>query len=465
MSVPLRHGRDPALDAQVREVLAGLERRPAPLGSFRRLMSLGGLQASLLGHYARARLREVFRDAEEAERRRAEAHFQAALLVLSRMGYLRGLVLKLGQVLASMPTVVPAEWADVLGHLQWEAPAMHYPLVRDQLRAELGGDPEEVFASFERRAFAAASLGQVHRARLESGEEVAVKVQYPGIGRTIQVDLRNLRALLQPLRLFVHWDDLMAIFEDFAAALEREADYRSEAAFQERAAAALADAPGIHVPRVHREFSSERVLVTEHRAGFHLDALLAEGPSDDLLARYGERIAEAQHRLNLGARLIYTDANAGNVLFHDSGDITLLDFGSMRELEGAEWDFFRRSCEARSRFDPREVERLALEAATVPVEELPAAFREQALDFARWTCAPFLEDRDFHFDAAHWAWGIDHARKALRSRVVEFLPLLGQIARASYGGIALLTRLGCRFNAHRLQKRVFAEYGIGSPSA
>src|SRR5436305_9088101 len=119
--------------------------------------------------------------------------------MLAGMGYLRGAVVKVAQALANLPGAVPDEIVATLEYLHFQAPPMHFALLREHVRNELGGDPAEVFASFETRAFAAASLGQVHRARLKSGEEVAVKVQYPGIGTSVRSDFRNLLALMLPL--------------------------------------------------------------------------------------------------------------------------------------------------------------------------------------------------------------------------------------------------------------------------
>jgi predicted unusual protein kinase regulating ubiquinone biosynthesis (AarF/ABC1/UbiB family) len=114
------------------------------------------------------------------------------------MGYMRGAVMKVGQLLANLPTLLPDQIADVLASLHFEAPPMHYGLIRETLLDELGNEPEKIFDSFDRKAFAAASLGQVHRARLKNGEDVAVKIQYPNIARTINADLRNLRTVMQP---------------------------------------------------------------------------------------------------------------------------------------------------------------------------------------------------------------------------------------------------------------------------
>src|SRR5260221_941782 len=100
--------------------------------------------------------------------------------------------MQVGQRLANFPDIAPREFIETLEQLHFDAPPMHWSLLRELVNAELDDDPENVFSQFDKRAFAAASLGQVHRGRLADGEEVAVKIQYPGIARTIQADFRNL---------------------------------------------------------------------------------------------------------------------------------------------------------------------------------------------------------------------------------------------------------------------------------
>jgi len=184
-------------------LIAEISNKKVPVHSFSRIWTLGSLQAKVTAGYFAYWLRSCFCDAEKKQRLKSEAHLAAALQLFGTMGYMRGAVMKVGQLLANLPEVLPEEFAEVLSALHFEAPPMHYSLVREVFLDEFGREPEEVFAAFDRQAFAAASLGQVHHARLHSGEEVAVKIQYPGIARTIKADLRNLRLLLQPLCLTI----------------------------------------------------------------------------------------------------------------------------------------------------------------------------------------------------------------------------------------------------------------------
>src|SRR5262249_7726154 len=153
------------------------------------------------------------------------AHWQTAARLLDAMGYLRGAVMKVGQTLANFPDIAPREFVATLQQLHFDAPPMHWSLLREMVHGELGDDPENLFASFEHRAFAAASLGQVHRARLKTGEEVAVKIQYPGIARTIREDFRNFFLFLLPGRLGKDWESTKDQFDDLRARMEQETDY------------------------------------------------------------------------------------------------------------------------------------------------------------------------------------------------------------------------------------------------
>src|SRR6185503_979803 len=199
-------------------------------------------------------------NADENKRLLAETHWRTAARVLDSISYLRGATMKVGQTLANFPDIVPREFVETLEQLHFNAPPMHWSLLKEMVFNELGDDPENVFASFEKQAFAAASMGQVHRARLKTGQDVAVKIQYPGIARTIRQDFRNLFFFLLPSRFSRDWKNMQEQVEDLRSRLERETDYEQEAAMSQRVRQLFHEDDGVVVPRVYRELSTSRVL-------------------------------------------------------------------------------------------------------------------------------------------------------------------------------------------------------------
>src|SRR5213592_4398064 len=150
-------------------LLAEMAMRPVPLGRLRRIGLLGTLQAKIAAAYLFYWVRGWFANADQRERLLAETHWRTAVRLFDSMGYLRGAVMKIGQTLANFPDIAPAEFVQTLEKLHFDAPPMHWSLLREMVHNQLGQDPEKIFASFDERSFAAASFGQVHRARLKSG--------------------------------------------------------------------------------------------------------------------------------------------------------------------------------------------------------------------------------------------------------------------------------------------------------
>src|ERR1035437_7067814 len=314
---------------QLREILADLAQRPAPVGSLHRLWTLSELSAQIALAYLALWIRRWFENADAGKRGLMETNLRMALKTFHRLGYLRGAMAKLGQAAGNMPGILPGQVADTLDRLHFEAPPMHYPLIREVVRNEFGKESEEVFLSFEKEAFAAASLGQVHRARLKSGEPVAVKIQYPGIARTIDADFRNLSALLVPLRLGKDWDSLKAQFEEVRRILNQEVDYLQEAESQRLARELFRPEDGIFVPRVYPEYSGKRVLTTDYVQGLHLPDYLATNPTQASRNAFGTKIYIAWMRMYY-AFMTYADPHPGNYLFLSDGRLGLIDFGCVQ---------------------------------------------------------------------------------------------------------------------------------------
>jgi predicted unusual protein kinase regulating ubiquinone biosynthesis (AarF/ABC1/UbiB family) len=442
------------------ELAARYGGRPLPAGLFRRVSLLGTLPAKVAAAWAFHWLRGLRQDEEERERDAAETRLRLAADVLDTMSYLRGAAMKLGQFLGSLPEIVPGEFSRALERLHFEAPPMHYALVSELFRDELGGEPEDVFAAFERDAFAAASLGQVHRACLKGGEEAAVKVQYPGIGRAIRADLRILVPLLFPARFGRDAESLRALVEYVRRAVERETDYEREAGIQERARALFQEEDGITVPRVFAAHSTRRVLTAELLDGVHLDRLLEKDPPQAERDRWGEKLLRAWYRLFYAGRLNQIDWNAGNFLFLEDGRLGLLDFGAVIDFSDEEWDLMRAA--DRPLTTGRREDRLGFLRQWIgPFDEKKDERLVRLADaWMEWSWRPRAEGGTFDFgDGENLRRGVEILRELMRARVMRGQPCSGLITRWEFLYRGLLHRLGARVDVARIAEEEIAAAG------
>jgi predicted unusual protein kinase regulating ubiquinone biosynthesis (AarF/ABC1/UbiB family) len=315
-------------------------------------------------------------------------------------------------------------------------------LLREMVFNELGDDPEHLFASFDTRAYAAASLGQVHRARTKSGQDVAVKIQYPGIGRTVSDDFRNLSLALLPARLFKDWENTRAQFDDLQSRIQEETDYRREAANLTKAASLFRPEDGIVIPRVYPDLSTDRILTMDYLPGLHLDDFLATDPPQHLRDAFALKICRAWYRLLFAGRTIYVDIHPGNFLFFDDGRLGLIDFGCMLDIDDRLWDFLRKM--DRPLTTGRREDRIAVLKEWCQIGDDPRdADRLRVTDEytdwswrARYTPGPF----DFS-DRADFQRGIDLFVEMVRKRYSRAQPSTPIVARQYLAFRSLLYRL------------------------
>jgi predicted unusual protein kinase regulating ubiquinone biosynthesis (AarF/ABC1/UbiB family) len=263
---------------------------------------------------------------------------RAAEQALEALSQLRGLAAKVGQVVSYVDGLVPGAHAEgyarALARLQTGTAASPFEDVQRVVEAELGQSLETAFSEFDREPVASASIGQVHRARLPDGREVAVKVQHPGIEKAFANDLKNAGMVASVVSGLVAADlGADALFEEVRTTLMGELDYRREAE-QQRAFKNLFTADErIHVPAVVQEYSTARVLVTEFVRGMTLEAVTREG--SDVRRRYAELLWHFVFKSILHGGVFNADPHPGNYLFHADGRITFLDFGCTQTVAPA----------------------------------------------------------------------------------------------------------------------------------
>lgn len=322
--------------ALAREGLADASARLARLTSTSAALSL------VAGSYRLHVTKSAFLTRAAAERSLEKLHRKNAermRLVAEQHG---GALLKVGQLLSARADVLPKAYVEELSVLQDKAPRVPVEQARELLEEELGAPIEQLFASFDDEPIAAASIGQVHRAVLGDGREVAVKIQRPGIEPLVAQDLDLLELFLEAVAPMLPPTDMPTIARAVRATVERELDFEAEANEGEILAAALSDLEGFAIPAVVRERSTRRVLTTRFVRGRkitdELDQLavrVAEGDAEAAAAR--DRILgtvlECYVRQILEAGRFQADPHPGNILVAEDGTVVLLDFGSTQALE------------------------------------------------------------------------------------------------------------------------------------
>ena len=286
-------------------------------GRISRYARVGGTMAGVATRFAAQRLTGGFDPATGA------ADLKAAL------GGLKGPVMKMAQILATVPGALPEAYQRELAQLQSNAPAMGWPFVKRRMAGELGPDWQTRFAAFSHEAVHAASLGQVHKAVLPGGETVAVKLQYPGMASAIDADLDQLDLALKAMRAVDRSVDMSEVREELGARLREELDYALEARHMALFAHMLAGTPGVHVPGVVAGLSTARLITMGWLPGRPLleaAAATDQEGRDALAVNLFHAWYVPLHRFGV----IHGDPHMGNYTARPDHSLNLLDFGCIR---------------------------------------------------------------------------------------------------------------------------------------
>ena len=363
-------------------------------GRAKRALQVGSLATTVSSSYAWNALKQPFQSSGEQEQELFALHLKNALKIVEGSHELRGAFLKLIQMLSMRSDLFPTEVLDILAVVQSSVPPMEYGLIRAQVENELGKDPEQLFRHFDQKAFAAASLGQVHRAQLLSGAEVVVKVQYPGVDETVEQDLKNLKALLKVLTLILR--DVMRqnfdaaeIYQEMEDRLREELDYVNEANNIVLFQRLFAGDDAVIIPRVYLDFSSRRVLTLEFIDGYKLQDVLAPGVDRALKDWVAVKYFEITWRQICSFGVLHTDPHPGNYLISYHPKIAILDFGSVRLFPDDIREGYRRLAQAVLDRDEITMARCFLALGYLdPGDDPEPLFRIMYLVFE-----PVLEDR------------------------------------------------------------------------
>jgi predicted unusual protein kinase regulating ubiquinone biosynthesis (AarF/ABC1/UbiB family) len=288
-------------------------------GEIRRMARTSGAVGGIAARMAGARFLGIKTD------RSAHAEDLRAIL-----GGLKGPMMKVAQFLSTVPDALPAEYAKELAELQANAPPMGFPFVRRRMQSELGADWAKNFAEFGQTAAAAASLGQVHRARLPDGTEVACKLQYPDMPSVVEADLRQLK---MALAVFHRMDNALNNDEAYKEMVERlreELDYRREAANMRLYTLMLEKLDSVRVPVPIERLSTVRLLTMTWLQGQKLQDFVTAEPSEDARNDVARALFHAWYIPLYRYGVVHGDPHLGNYQVRPDNGINLLDFGVIR---------------------------------------------------------------------------------------------------------------------------------------
>jgi predicted unusual protein kinase regulating ubiquinone biosynthesis (AarF/ABC1/UbiB family) len=430
-----------------------------PTNRYVRLAKVGRAAASQAVKQSGTRAANVVRSEERSAAALEKRHVEAAEQIVTVLGTMKGAAMKLGQVLSFLDVgLVPEEHREEfqkkLAALRDAAPTVSFKDMRKVIEQDLGERLDEAFAEFDEEPIAAASIGQVYRATLHDGRDVAVKVQYPGVTTAVRADMQNLGVILRLAGRITPGLDTKALGEEIRARIEEELDYELEASNQRMLSRVFRGHPFIVVPDVVGSMSRERVIVSEfvEATGFEE---LREEPQEER-----DRIGEIVFRFFYGClyrhRKFSGDPHPGNFMRMADGKVAFLDFGLFKQLGSEAVDFEIACLRAIVEHDEPGLHRLLAEGGFLPDPDRmdPTELMAYFVDSLWWYTEA---DHDVHLTpeiAAKTALeGADPRSSHFRSmRHQDMQPehLLGR--RMELLTLAVLGQLGPRANWHRIAR-------------
>ncbi|HKJ35896.1 MAG TPA: AarF/ABC1/UbiB kinase family protein [Solirubrobacterales bacterium] len=362
-------------------------------GRIGRTAGVGTLVAGQGVRWAGTRVANLTRS-EEARQQKTDERVAAIATQLARqLGQMKGAAMKIGQVLSTieLPGLSEEgqeEFRAALAELRDNAPKFDYADIETVITEDLGGSVADHFAEFEREAFAAASIGQVHRARTHEGDEVAVKVQYPGVAEAVEIDLRNLHLILRLVKRMAPGLDAKAVGGEIRERITEELDYELEAQNHRAIQRAYRGHPFVVVPRVHTGLSSRRVLTTTYLDGRRFEdvAGLEEAERD----RFGEIVFRFFLSTRNRTGMVLGDPHPGNYLRLTDGSVGFLDFGLLRRVPPEHLELERSLARAIGENRAEDVHALMSTLGYLPEPEDfdPEALLDQVRTGAAWLFEP-----------------------------------------------------------------------------
>lgn len=365
----------------------------------RRFMKLAGMTASIATRSVSNSIRNIRADEEQKQAARSQLFQDIGVQIANTLGEMKGAVMKVGQIASQYKDIFPPEVAKAISKLQRQAPPMPFPAIQKQLEKELGQPIDNLFTSFDREPFAAASIGQVHKAILPNGEQVVVKVQYPGVDEACESDLKQVRLALRLMGVLKIDKKLQdRLFAEIQDSLNAELNYEIEAqnltvfkTFHE----ALDEK--IIIPRVYPQYSTRRVLTLSLEQGESIET--ASTWPQDVRNQIGRRLVRALGQEIFYLKRFHCDPHPGNFAFREDGHVIVYDYGGVKTLNTEIIEHFKTLINAARQHDIDTLEdQLITLNALSEKGKFPKELYEEWLDVL---LRPLTTQYDFAENSAH----------------------------------------------------------------
>ncbi|MGP9556752.1 ABC1 kinase family protein [Psychrobacter sp. AOP7-A1-24] len=348
--------------------------------SGKRFMKLAGMTASIAGKAAKNSFKHLSSDEEKRLQARSDLMQDVGVQIAETLGEMKGAVMKVGQIASQYKDVFPPEVASALEKLQKDAPPMPYAQIRAQVERELKAPILELFSEFEETPFAAASIGQVHKATLPSGQKVVVKVQYPDVDENCDSDLKQVRMALKIAGVLNMSKQLQEqLFNEIRQSLHDELDYVKEAHNLRVFGAFHAEDEGLIIPKVISSHSSKRILTLTEEMGETLT--VAATWDNNVKQKIAERLFHFTAGQLFGLYRMHCDPHPGNFAFRHDGSVVAYDFGGIRSYSDSEVQLFKCFVKHALKGDVTALEQdlIALDIRREDDKNIPGEFYEQWL--------------------------------------------------------------------------------------
>lgn len=309
--------------------------------SGKRFLKLASMTAGIAGRAAKNSLKHFSSDEEERLKARSQLMQDVGIQIADTLGEMKGAVMKVGQIASQYKDIFPPEVAKALEKLQNDAPPMPFAIIKQQVQNELGKPISQLYQHFDETPFAAASIGQVHKAILHDGTPVVVKVQYPNVEANCDSDLKQIRMALRLTGVLNISKDLQEqIFSEIRQSLKEELDYIKEAQNLKVFANFHAQHDGLIIPKVINSHSAKRVLTLSQEMGEPLS--VAATWNNDIKQRIATNLFHFSASQLFELYRLHCDPHPGNFAFRPDGSVVAYDFGGIRTYSQAQVDLFRR---------------------------------------------------------------------------------------------------------------------------